>query len=133
MALTAAERVARYRERHPERARDAVRRSSKKHAARIKAYQQARYAGVYARGRKQVDKEKDKPCMDCGGSFPPCAMDFDHVRGEKYKEVGVMWGYSKHRLMVEIAKCDLVCSNCHRIRTYDRKNTIAFSDDKEDE
>ncbi len=68
------------------------------------------------------------PCMDCSGVFAWCAMDFDH-RPDEVKEFGVG---SKGRLKAtperlaevekEIAKCNLVCSNCHRVRTKNRKN-----------
>lgn len=63
---------------------------------------------------------KAAPCADCGGSFPPCVMDFDHVRGKKRFEVSV--GRAKMvrpaELKKEIKKCDVVCANCHRIRTF---------------
>ncbi len=60
--------------------------------------------------------------MDCGNKFPPECMDFDHVRGEKLFNIcsnkGRQQGWKK--VLVEIAKCDLVCSNCHRTRTVRR-------------
>jgi hypothetical protein len=47
-------------------------------------------------------------------------MDFDHVRGEKQSNVASLVGMSasEERLRAEIAKCDVVCANCHRERTY---------------
>ncbi len=70
-----------------------------------------------------LDGYKAKPCMDCGGVFHPCAMDFDH-RDPKAKILtlanAVRSGWSIERLKLEIDKCDLVCSNCHRVRTYKR-------------
>lgn len=61
--------------------------------------------------------------MDCGQRHPPCVMDFDHVRGEKVAGISTtkMMGVSVAVLEEEIAKCDVVCSNCHRIRTFVRK------------
>ena len=73
-----------------------------------------------ARARVWVYALKDKPCVDCGGKFPPECMDFDHVRGEKLFSVMMRLTASKVRLETEIAKCDLVCANCHRIRTKKR-------------
>jgi len=72
--------------------------------------------------RRLVEALKDAPCMDCGGKFPPECMDFDHVRGEKLFSIAacVSGGKSQAHLLVEIAKCDLVCANCHRIRTRKR-------------
>ncbi len=56
-----------------------------------------------------------RPCADCKNSFPPECMDFDHVRGEKIHEVSRVC--NKEFVDAEILKCDLVCANCHRIRT----------------
>lgn len=66
-----------------------------------------------------IDKLKDIPCADCGNMFPPECMDFDHVRGEKLFAIGngAVRHYSLARVIAEIAKCELVCANCHRIRT----------------
>jgi hypothetical protein len=64
---------------------------------------------------------KDKPCMDCGQRFPPCCMDFDHRPGE-VKSFGISTSRSRsfEVILAEIKKCDVVCSNCHRLRTADR-------------
>jgi hypothetical protein len=71
--------------------------------------------------RNFVDNLKRNPCMDCGGSFPPECMDFNH-RDPSTKIGGVAKlssaGGSMAVLLAEIAKCDLVCANCHRIRTW---------------
>jgi hypothetical protein len=62
---------------------------------------------------------KDKPCMDCGKRFPSFVMDFDHRDGvAKVDTIAVLvrkWSWA--RVQAEIEKCDLVCANCHRIRT----------------
>ena len=71
--------------------------------------------------RALVDTEKDKPCADCRNKFPPECMDFDHVRGEKRYGIGKMGQMPLVSVMAEIAKCDVVCANCHRIRTRDRR------------
>ena len=67
--------------------------------------------------------KREALCIDCNGDFPPECMDFDHVRGVKLNNVGTMvtHGHSRERVMEEIAKCDLVCANCHRIRTKSRQ------------
>lgn len=66
---------------------------------------------------------KAGPCFDCGKCFPPECMDFDHVRGEKVGDVGQLFiAVSIEALIDEIEKCDLVCANCHRIRTKKRYN-----------
>jgi len=49
-------------------------------------------------------------------------MDFDHVRGQKQANVmELIKSLSKKKIDLEIAKCEIVCSNCHRIRTYMRR------------
>lgn len=78
-----------------------------------------RKARIYA-GRAYIATFKDVPCMDCGGVFPPECMDFDHVRGTKLRPLAMMCGHSKEKIQAEMAKCDVVCSNCHRIRTKSR-------------
>lgn len=62
------------------------------------------------------------PCFDCKISYPYYVMDFDHVRGVKHKNVSELIStLSKKKIDAEIAKCEIVCSNCHRIRTHIRK------------
>lgn len=58
--------------------------------------------------------------MDCGVTYPWYVMDFDHVFGEKYMEISLMVSNlnSKEKILAEIDKCQLVCSNCHRERTF---------------
>ncbi len=73
-----------------------------------------------AKGAALLAEHKALPCMDCGGYFHFSAMDFDHVRGQKAFNVGNARSYAKAKILAEIAKCDVVCANCHRIRTYRR-------------
>ena len=72
---------------------------------------------------KYIQDIKSKtPCMDCKNSYPYYVMDFDHVRGRKHKNVAeLIPTLSKKKIDEEIAKCEVVCSNCHRIRTHERK------------
>lgn len=76
---------------------------------------------------KQMALLKSNPCVDCGGSFPHYVMEWDHVpeRGEKIRCVAsLMTGrvISSPTIQKEIQKCDLVCANCHKIRTHIRDN-----------
>ncbi len=72
-----------------------------------------------ARRRDWLDEQKSESCLDCGVAFPPCVMDFDHREGEeKLFNIGASGGIALAVVKKEIAKCDLVCANCHRIRTY---------------
>lgn len=73
---------------------------------------------------RYIQELKSKtPCLDCKISYPYYVMDFDHVRGRKHKNVmELIPTLSKKKIDEEIAKCEIVCSNCHRIRTHDRKS-----------
>jgi hypothetical protein len=72
---------------------------------------------------RMLERLKQRPCVDCGGQFPSCAMDFDHRDpGQKRYTVSRMVGRAgPKRIMAEVAKCDIVCANCHRDRTYRRR------------
>jgi hypothetical protein len=79
----------------------------------------------YIEERKEfLGKIKNKPCFDCGKKYPAWIMDFDH-RNRKDK-IGSISFLTFRKLVnfdkirEEIAKCDLVCANCHRDRTYKR-------------
>jgi len=83
----------------------------------VKARRRARAARYTNRNREYLVLAKDKPCADCGVKFAPCAMDFDHTRSEKKFTIGSGGTMSLKKLKEEIAKCDVVCANCHRVRT----------------
>ena len=81
------------------------------------------YLGPARQARQDyVDQVKSGPCLDCGGKFPAECMDFDHVRGAKIAGVSALLGRSAglELIIEEIKKCDLICANCHRIRTRKR-------------
>lgn len=70
-----------------------------------------------------INELKSKPCTDCGESYPPYVMDFDHLdESLKTRNVSTMTIWSRAAIEKEISKCELVCSNCHRIRTHERRN-----------
>lgn len=71
-----------------------------------------------------LDELKTAPCLDCGLKYPPFCMDFDHRDSAmKRLDVSVLVrrGWSWANILGEIAKCDLVCANCHAERTYRRR------------
>jgi 5-methylcytosine-specific restriction endonuclease McrA len=77
-----------------------------------------------ARAEKKaaVDAAKDKPCTDCGHRFPVVCMDFDHLHSkEECIAILLQRNAPLERILAEIAKCEVVCSNCHRIRTATRR------------
>lgn len=60
------------------------------------------------------------PCVDCGEDDLR-VLEFDHLK-DKDRSVSRMIseGYGLARIDTEIAKCEVVCSNCHKKRTYSR-------------
>jgi hypothetical protein len=64
---------------------------------------------------------KQHPCLDCGVSYPPWIMQFDHRPDEeKVADLArmVSRGFARWKIEAEIKKCDLVCANCHAERTH---------------
>lgn len=59
----------------------------------------------------------EHPCRDCGED-DPIVLEFDHVRGDKRFNISDrLHSMSWDRLLREIAKCEVVCANCHRRRS----------------
>lgn len=84
-------------------------------ARRVKARKRTHQALL----RAFVVEMKDRPCQDCDKRFPPYVMDFHHRYGKEGDIANcIRRGFSLERLTAEIAKCDILCANCHRIRTY---------------
>jgi hypothetical protein len=63
------------------------------------------------------------PCRDCGES-DPVVLEFDHLRDKHFNIGGHLPFYKWERILEEIAKCDVVCANCHRRRTAARQGSI---------
>jgi hypothetical protein len=74
------------------------------------------------KARAAIKSAKEVPCLDCGISYPYYVMDFDHVRGEKLFNIGASSHFGYNKILIEIAKCDIVCANCHRIRCHSNKS-----------
>lgn len=65
-------------------------------------------------------------CTDCGYADHPRALDFDHIGTDKLGDVGRMVHNRIARavILAEMAKCEVVCANCHRIRTWKRERGL---------
>ena len=71
--------------------------------------------------KEWLNLQKAHPCADCGIDYPPYVMDYDHRNPwDKTKSVGALVASRATVAVIqsEIDKCDLVCSNCHRERTW---------------
>lgn len=76
------------------------------------------------RNRRYINEIKESnPCSDCGKYYVYDVMEFDHIRGIKLFNINraATNTSSIKRIKEEINKCDLVCSNCHRLRTRERR------------
>ena len=104
-----------------------------------KAYQKEHYRNnkEYYKSKAKASKLKQRVCnrafvdrvkrvlrcVDCGESNP-VVLEFDHVRGEKAGNIADM----VHRplcvdaIKEEIRKCEVRCANCHRKKTFERRN-----------
>jgi DNA-binding CsgD family transcriptional regulator len=79
-----------------------------------------------AKRRREIWKIKENSgCIDCGEMYPHYVLEFDHREGTKkigspsdlYSKNGIKAG------LEEISKCDIVCANCHKVRTYNRNQS----------
>lgn len=101
----------------PERRREQYSERMKKEECREKTRVQGRLS--HERVRQYINSYKlEKGCADCGYRKEAVALDFDHVDGEK--ELNVCFSKSIAQAKKEIAKCEVVCACCHRIRTITR-------------
>ena len=103
------------------RSRTAARRPPMRHTGRYAAKTQEKLVLFHA----WMTFLKNNPCTDCGGRFSSEAMDFDHVRGEKVTEISAMWSWGRDLALAELAKTELVCACCHRLRTETRRGQKA--------
>jgi formate-dependent nitrite reductase cytochrome c552 subunit len=62
-------------------------------------------------------------CADCGNDFPHYVLEFDHLpEFTKVRNISQVQEFSSmEKLMEEIEKCEVVCANCHRRRTFNRR------------
>ncbi len=106
------------------RCKECIREYSRKRFKNNREYYRLRSQKRASRLRQLVQEHKNKPCMDCKNAFPYYVMEFDH-RPEEEKLFAVsLWmkqNCGVEGILAEIAKCDVVCSNCHRVRTHNRK------------
>lgn len=75
----------------------------------VRQKQDARKAQVLEEKRQRGMK-----CVDCGETYPAFVLDFDHRDpADKAFQLARARSASAARIVAELAKCDLVCANCH--------------------
>lgn len=76
-----------------------------------------------AAAREWLDSlRRGVPCADCGESFPGPVMHWDHLPGYRKLDAVSSVARERHRdvALAEMRKCELVCANCHAVRTTER-------------
>ena len=72
----------------------------------IKRYHRRRQEAIVLLGGK---------CAKCGSTEQ---LEFDHtIRSSKTGELAKIWGYKQKRFLEELAKCQLLCNECHKAKT----------------
>jgi hypothetical protein len=85
--------------------------ASHKHALRLE------------RTARLIEYFKTHPCADCGAD-DPVVLEFDHLRDKSFAIASGLVDYSWARILEEIEKCEVVCANCHRRRTAERRGAL---------
>src|SRR5213592_3239392 len=84
--------------------------------------EQTRNIGAAGQRRKALAEERTlylvaylskHPCVDCGED-DPIVLEFDHLRDKKFAISAGLQSRPWQDVLDEIAKCDVVCANCHR-------------------
>ena len=73
------------------------------------------------RNKEYIRQVKEKSvCADCGEKYHYSQMDFDHISGKKKHNLAryANSAVSISTIKDEIKKCEVVCANCHRYRTW---------------
>ena len=99
------------------------------HSEYLKAHYQANKEYYKEKSRRRASELREwlleyksqLKCVDCGEDHPAC-LEFHHV-GKKDLEIAdtIQNGWTKERILAEIERCDVLCSNCHKKRHWNAK------------
>ena len=125
--------------RHYEAHREKIKKQTKEYAAahpeKTREYKRGyrdanrEYLAAHRKSRK-IERQQilngikvESGCIDCGYNADPIALDFDHRDGsQKRADVSQMISAPLNEMLTEVAKCDVRCANCHRIKTKERRD-----------
>ena len=75
------------------------------------------------RTHRLLEYFRDHPCVDCGET-DPIVLEFDHLADKDF-DIGTSLDRRPwEAILAEIAKCEVVCANCHRRRTAIRRQSV---------
>jgi hypothetical protein len=76
-----------------------------------------------------ISLKAGRPCADCGRVFHPAAMHWDHLPGaDKKADLANLARRGNRQLILdEIKKCELVCANCHAVRSFARRDGVPLA------
>lgn len=92
-------------------------------------------ATLRAANRRLREKNRAWAIAYLGGACAACGatdttFEFDHLPGSgKVTEVTCLLTNSRERILAELVKCQLVCTDCHDALTEQRRNCMEVSDD----
>jgi len=70
-----------------------------------------------------IEYFRENPCVDCGET-DPVVLEFDHLSDKVFNISKGLRDRSRTSVLEEIAKCEVVCANCHRRRTARRRGFV---------
>lgn len=75
------------------------------------------------------DYKEKMGCFDCGKKYPHYILEFDHIDGSKKIDnvYRVFKKYGEDKAWTEARKCQVVCANCHKARTFIREERLGES------
>ena len=77
----------------------------------------------YANTKRLRELKESIGCVDCKEMYPHYVLEFDHL--PQYEKLGIVTTiarrHSWEKALEEVKKCDIVCANCHNIRTWNRQ------------
>ena len=92
----------------------------------------AKYIAKARRHRDRLQLERTEalleffqshPCCDCGEA-DPVVLEFDHLRDKEFSIGHKLAVRPWEQIVAEIEKCEVVCANCHRRRTAERRGAL---------
>ncbi len=74
--------------------------------------------------RGLLHRLKSGPCQDCKQTYLPCQMDFIRRIDTDKAPVSKLLLRSQAVIIADIQKCDLLCANCGRLRTWAKQRNL---------